>query len=252
MFLAAPLTFAMLQQRLLDAARSRVSNGDFTERGLARLIGISQPHVHHILKGQRILTPEVGDALLVALDLSLFDLLSDDEMGQALLDRRPAAGAGQHIPILSGRLGPHDAFPDWRAVARWVRPSSETWRRGRRPALVEYGPDAELPAPCCGGAFALIEQDESARMHPAPPCWYVLRWRGCGYIRQVRRENDSLQILSQLAFEPSPLPAHIELSEVSLLAVVRARLLWWGANPVEAGDLIQSAGEWLPAPAASS
>ena len=39
------------QAKLLARVRDRLHNGELTERGLARQIGISQPHVHNVLKG---------------------------------------------------------------------------------------------------------------------------------------------------------------------------------------------------------
>jgi hypothetical protein len=250
--LTAPLTFEMLQQRLLAATRRRLSNGEFTERGLARLVGVSQPHVHHILKGSRMLTPEIGDSLLATLDLSLFDLLTDDELGHSLADRHTLDSTARHLPILAGRLGPQDPFPDWRAVARWIRPGTNCWSRAARPALVEYAPDPELPASWRHGAWALLDGDDAARARPALPCWYALRWRGAGFLRQLRREKDALVILSQGAFAAAALPARIELSEASVLHVVRGRLLWWGDDARGPGDGAHPAGEWLPDPAASS
>ena len=73
------MTFAVLRQRLLAATRARIRNGEITERGLARRTGISQPHMHNILKGIRTLTPESGDALLVELHLTLLDLVRAEE-----------------------------------------------------------------------------------------------------------------------------------------------------------------------------
>jgi transcriptional regulator with XRE-family HTH domain len=54
----------------------RVRNGELTERGLARRIGISQAHMHNVLKGVRILTPEVADLILRELRMSVEDLVA--------------------------------------------------------------------------------------------------------------------------------------------------------------------------------
>ncbi|HWB99940.1 MAG TPA: hypothetical protein VG672_24700 [Bryobacteraceae bacterium] len=58
--------------------RTLVRNGEVTERGLARLAGISQPHLHNVLKGVRAMTPEIGDLLLVTLKLDLLDLFEPE------------------------------------------------------------------------------------------------------------------------------------------------------------------------------
>jgi len=72
------MDFETLQRRLLTRLRSSVQNGDLTERGLARMIGISQPHMHHILKGARGLSVETADRILRTLDMSIVDLLDAD------------------------------------------------------------------------------------------------------------------------------------------------------------------------------
>ena len=45
------MTFQDARLRLLAYVRNQVRNGELTERGFARLIGISQPHAHNVLKG---------------------------------------------------------------------------------------------------------------------------------------------------------------------------------------------------------
>ena len=52
------MTFDDLRARLVENLRLRVRSGVATERGLARQTGISQPHLHHVLKGKRLLSLE--------------------------------------------------------------------------------------------------------------------------------------------------------------------------------------------------
>jgi hypothetical protein len=73
---AALGTFGDAQLKLLAYVRDRIHNGELTERGFARQIGISQPHAHNALKGVRTLSPEVLDAILRHFHLSLLDLLA--------------------------------------------------------------------------------------------------------------------------------------------------------------------------------
>ena len=60
----AILTYQDAQLKLLAYVRSQIRNGELTERGFARLIGISQPHVHNVLKGVRNLSPNIFDLSL--------------------------------------------------------------------------------------------------------------------------------------------------------------------------------------------
>lgn len=72
------MDFQTAQIRLVAHVRNLVRNGEVTERGLARLTGVSQPHIHNVLKGVRSLTPEIGDLLLSKLKLDLLDLFEHE------------------------------------------------------------------------------------------------------------------------------------------------------------------------------
>jgi len=74
------MTFQDLQLRLLAELRHRVQSGAATERGLARDTGLSQPHLHHVLKGKRLLSVEKADEVLRRLDLDLLHLITAEEL----------------------------------------------------------------------------------------------------------------------------------------------------------------------------
>lgn len=74
------ITFSTLQCRLILLLQRKLDDGEFTERGLARLTGISQPQVHHLLKGKRRLSPETADVFLEAVHLTVLDLFTDSEV----------------------------------------------------------------------------------------------------------------------------------------------------------------------------
>ena len=71
--------FELLQLRLIAHVHERVERGDMTERGLARMTGISQPHLHNMLKGVRTLSPQMADLILHHLHITVLDLLHADE-----------------------------------------------------------------------------------------------------------------------------------------------------------------------------
>ena len=58
------MTFQDARFKLLAYVRNEVRNGELTERRFARIMGISQPHAHNVLKGVRNLSPEVFDLML--------------------------------------------------------------------------------------------------------------------------------------------------------------------------------------------
>jgi plasmid maintenance system antidote protein VapI len=81
------MNFHDLHIRLIEYLRASVQSGEITERGLARITGISQPHVHNVLKGKRVLSPQMADEILRKLHVDLRDLLHPSE-----IDRRPLGG----------------------------------------------------------------------------------------------------------------------------------------------------------------
>ena len=75
------LTFRALQARLLGLVNAKIRNGEFSERRLAILLGVSQPHLHNVLKGERKLHVPLADALLEKFQISVTDLLLAQEDG---------------------------------------------------------------------------------------------------------------------------------------------------------------------------
>jgi len=78
------VTFEVLRARLVSRVRLRINSGEFTERGLARILGISQSQTHNVLKGARRLQMQLADRILTKLGLSALDLLSEGELDAAL------------------------------------------------------------------------------------------------------------------------------------------------------------------------
>ena len=77
------MTFYELQQRLLDELRQRVHSGAATERGLARISGISQPHLHNVLKGKRLLSIDKADEVLRSLEIDILRLIHPEELQES-------------------------------------------------------------------------------------------------------------------------------------------------------------------------
>ncbi|MEO8596233.1 MAG: XRE family transcriptional regulator [Candidatus Solibacter sp.] len=74
------MTFHDLQNRLIEELRQRVRSGAATERGLARDLGLSQPHLHHVLKGKRILSLQKADEVLRRLELDVLHLIQPEDL----------------------------------------------------------------------------------------------------------------------------------------------------------------------------
>jgi hypothetical protein len=76
------MNFQELHHRLIGHLRDRVRSGELSERGLARLTGVSQPHIHNVLKGKRTFSNEISDVVLFFLKLDLLDLIDPDELAK--------------------------------------------------------------------------------------------------------------------------------------------------------------------------
>lgn len=73
------MLFHTLRERLLGHLRSLIQCGDYTERGLARELGVSQPHLHNVLAGVRALTVELADHVITKLEIPWADLWPEEK-----------------------------------------------------------------------------------------------------------------------------------------------------------------------------
>ena len=106
-------TFGVLQARLIQFVNTLIQNGDYTERGLARVLGVSQPQIHNVLKGARTLKPDLADRLLGKLGMDVTDLLKTAELTDQIILRhaaciqcpnRPVQIVGAHVNPARGEM----------------------------------------------------------------------------------------------------------------------------------------------------
>ena len=74
------MNFKELRGRFIAHLRQRVRTGELTERGLARISGVSQPHIHNVLKGKKLLSAEMCDEVLRQLGMDLLDLMRPEDL----------------------------------------------------------------------------------------------------------------------------------------------------------------------------
>lgn len=73
------LDFGELEVRLIHHLQHRIRSGEISERSLARVIGVSQPHLHNVLKGRHLFSIAMADRILRQLNLDLLDLIDPEE-----------------------------------------------------------------------------------------------------------------------------------------------------------------------------
>jgi transcriptional regulator with XRE-family HTH domain len=211
--------FHELQQRLIDVARQRVRAGKFTERGLARVCGISQPHIHNILKNARSLSNESADRLLQALEINLPDLLWRDNTLAAVNFRA--------VPVMQNRIGPGSeaVFSAWSGQV----PLPESLVASLvEPVIARLAPDLVLPRTLAANDLALLDQNPAVRSSPGGTAAWVVSERSGMRVRYLRIERGQLFAVNEATLDDPEQWQLIPLEGRNILEVVRARIVWIG------------------------
>jgi hypothetical protein len=211
--------FHELQQRLIDVARQRVRAGKFTERGLARVCGISQPHIHNILKNARSLSNESADRLLQALEINLPDLLWRDNTLAAVNFRA--------VPVMQNRIGPGSeaVFSAWSGQV----PLPESLVASLvEPVIARLAPDLVLPRTLAANDLALLDQNPAVRSRPGGTAAWVVSERSGMRVRYLRIERGQLFAVNEATLDDPEQWQLIPLEGRNILEVVRARIVWIG------------------------
>ena len=154
-----------LLRQIVELAHYQVHIGRTTERHLAKMAGVSQPHLHNVLKGIRHLSPESGDKILAALGLSVTDILwwhpGDPEPGTI------------SIPILRDRIGPGSQV-DWDVRRGYVALPRSMTGRLIDPVAARLAADAAMPSQFRANDLVVVDHNASLLEAPAPGwCWVV-------------------------------------------------------------------------------
>jgi plasmid maintenance system antidote protein VapI len=222
--------FDELQDRLIVALRIRLRNGELTERGLAHLTGISQPHIHNALKGKRTLSPRAADQILRRLGLSVLDLLRREESAYSLRSACEWRDRYVEVPVLEGWLGPGLPLPsEWSKVERYPFPLSFIVSM-EHPVVARLAPDARMAGLCHENDLALLDQSRSKRLHLDEEALYVLSRHGEGVIRQLHLEGTDLLLLATASSGRPEQCEVVRLEGRHPLDVVRARVAWIGRS----------------------
>ena len=104
------MDFTTLKNRLLHRLRIQLRNGQITERRLALRTGLSQSHIHNVLKGERDLTVEVADRILRELHMSVLDLFERDEI-VGHMGRLAATAPEEPAPAHTSGRTPRGKYP---------------------------------------------------------------------------------------------------------------------------------------------
>ncbi|MGC9951594.1 MAG: helix-turn-helix transcriptional regulator [Bryobacteraceae bacterium] len=192
------MDFRFLQMRLVSHVRARVRNGEISERGLARITGVSQPHMHNVLKGTRLLSMDMADQILQRLRIDLTELLTAaDSAARPVPSAQEAAGwfssGCRKVALLDGWIGPEHPFPQ--AEGREGYPFlAEDVDRLVSPVAARMAPDPLRPEIFSGRGVVLLDRAEAARLGPDDEGYFALDLSGTGMIGSVRRVRGHLYL----------------------------------------------------------
>ena len=189
------MLFSDVQSSLIAILRTRVRNGELTERGLARMVGVSQPHIHNVLKGTRLLSSDLSDQILRHLTYSLLDLIEREQI-EAHLNFAGPAGGYIYVPVLDGFLGPGCAWPTKITKAdRLPFPPSQAGVIPS-PVAARLAEDSRMGNVFSAGDIALLDQSRKARSDIDPSAFYVVKSGNSGIVRRVEMSSDSIYLIA--------------------------------------------------------
>ena len=222
-----PLTFKDAQLRLLTDVRNRIHNGELTERGFARMIGISQPHMHNVLKGVRTLSIGISDSILNIFHMSILDLASPEDLADVL---KPGSDAEPvlEVPFLDTAIGPGIPWPD--RIDRRNRFPSPFPAGIVPPALVmaHLAPDPQMSATLGGYDVALLDTSERHQAKPSPEGLYAVERNGEVVLRYVRPGARCYYLVTDAELEQPDRWEYLSISPTELPGLIKARVLWLG------------------------
>jgi hypothetical protein len=218
------LFFCDLRDALLQNIRTRVRNGELTERGLARLLGISQPHMHNVLKGTRSISTEMSDRILAQLRLSALDLIEIPTLRRHVSSWQDGASLCSYLPVLQGKLGPSQPWPsEVERHERFPVPASAVARMWH-PVVVRLAADARMQPLFADGDLALLDQAHAARTQTDPNAVYVLKRGAVGLVRRIRRSGQALYMVAEDSIDRPSGWERLPAEEQPITYFVRARV----------------------------
>lgn len=217
------MNFRFLQMRLVSHVRARVRNGEISERSLARLTGISQPHIHNVLKGARQLSTDMADRILQRLRIDLADLLAGGEncAPRGVAPGRELADSGEcrSVAMLDGWIGREYPYPQTAGLERYPFRAADVDRL-EWPIAARLAPDP-LRAPLFGGrGVVLLDRSERLRLNPDEEGYFALDLSGGGTLGLVRCARRHLYLWVCLAEVWQSIP----LLDREPLDVIRGRV----------------------------
>lgn len=206
--------FSTLQERLIRRLNREIRAGNLTERELARRAGLSQPHVHNVLKGIRSPTVGSADAMLRAISAGVCDLMESPET-----DRPDPT-----VPVayLRGGVGPGGRWDDQVDGGHGAQVACKLLAGISQAAIARILPDHEMSGVSGHVLVDLVVRTDSVLL---PHDLYVIVRMGEARLRFVRFGRDLVYFPTSATLN-RPCEWESAPRETDLAGLVRARVCY--------------------------
>jgi len=222
------MNFHQLRRQLITLLKARLGNGELSERRLALLTGISQPHIHNVLKGRKKLSPELADLILSRLGISVMDLLPEPD----LLLKEPVGQrqntSYQEVPVFEGWLGPGLPLPKVLSRCESYPFPKSFLAPLHKPAVARLAADPAMANVLSENDLVLLDHSAHGRTHIEPGALYVINRRGEGLIRRLSFDASRLHFLTNETQEDLHTTAAVPVTQEHILDIVCAKVVWIG------------------------
>ncbi len=179
--------------------------------------------MHNVLKGARILSPEIADLILRHLNLSVVDLIQTGDLAARMHETAADDVRYSEIPLLEGRIGPDFPFLDRESPVERHPFLSSRVSGLDRPLTAYVGADPRMTHEVREGDLVLLDRSEDRRRSPSPDELYAVQIDGRGLVRRIRLSGSGLALVDSQGNHD-----FISLEEENILNIVRARIVWLG------------------------
>lgn len=242
------MNFRDTRLNLLAYVRNQVRNGEITERGFARLIGISQPHAHNVLKGVRSLSPDLCDLALKYLHLSLLDLTPLNEI-EAQLKRRCQSERVAPVAFLETPVGPGHVWPEHINANKSFPVPFTSPALSAEFLMAELTPDPAMTSTLQGCDIALIDISQASRCFISPRDLYIVDRDGEAVLRYIRSGERSYYLVTDADYDRPLAWERVPRATAKASGLVKARVVWLGRE--REGDTLVQRGRFLSDPISS-
>jgi transcriptional regulator with XRE-family HTH domain len=219
----ADLNFEDAQLRLIAYVLDRLHNGEFTERSFARMVGISQPHIHNVLKGVRSPSLELCDSILKNLHITMLDLVPKEDLEHNLNLRKPPLLVPE-LPFLDAVIGPGEPWPP--SLDAPLRQALSIIRH--RFVMVRLAWDPQMAATLAPYDIAILDASDRHKIDPTPEGLYVVEREGNTMVRYIRPGARCYYLVSDATLEDPGRWEQLSISAGNLSRLIKARVLWLG------------------------